>query len=149
MKVGTYRNLNKKAYSGELKEGSVEAQKALARGLKEETEAAVKSSTGVDIGPLNAREGRLIEAGEQTAHRVAQSGNRDLAGFAWATGGPLGNGPAGAANWLMAIMDRSPAVKSLIARGLWKPAAKVARVPPDMLRAAVAAITSAKDDEVR
>jgi hypothetical protein len=73
-KQGTYRVLSKKY--GELGSADTEAQKALARGLKNEIQARVP-----EVAPLNAREGRLIDLEEPLARSINREGNRQLLGF--------------------------------------------------------------------
>lgn len=125
MKVGTYEQIGKKY--GELSSASVEAQKALARGLKEEIAAELPQ-----IADLNARDARLLAALDATGRRVAMSNNRDPVGFAWVAQHPV--------TFLAALFDRSPAVKSMLARGMYTSAAKAARVTPEAIRIAVGAI---------
>ncbi len=132
MKQATYKSLGEKAY-GEMKGTAIEAQKTLARGLKEEIEREAKAS-GIDIAALNAREGAAITARDAIAKRVAQVGNRDPAGLAW-----LANSPT---TFIMALAERSPAVKTLLARGLWQSAAKASGMPVDTLKYAMGAIAS-------
>ena len=133
MKVGTYRQIGKDY--GKLSSASVEAQKALARGLKEEIEAAIPK-----IKALNAREGSLMAAQDAVAHRVAIAGNRDPAGFAWVTHTPQ--------TFLAALMDRSPVVKSMLARGMYSSAGAAAKVSPQLIRAAVLALATEESDAV-
>lgn len=127
LKQGTYARLGEK-YGTERAAG-LEAEKALARGLKEDIAAEVPQVTA-----LNQREGRLLEALDATGRRVALAGNRDPVGFAWAAHNPT--------TFLAALLDRSPAVKSLIARGLYNHAGEIAKVSPGLIRAAVVAIAS-------
>lgn len=130
MKVGTYRQLAGKY--GELKSASVEAQKALARGLKEEIAKEVPS-----LEALNAREGGLIEALQAVSRRAGLQGNRDPVGFAWVTSHPM--------TFLAALFDRWPAVKSLVARGLYAAAGTTAQVSPQLIRTAVLAIAGGEE----
>ncbi len=130
MKVGTYARIGEKY--GKAGAASIEAEKALGRGLKEEIAAEVPG-----VAPLNAREGRLIEAMQTVGRRVALSGNRDPVGFAWVTHNPM--------TFLAALMDRSPAVKSLIARGLYRSAGTAGHVSPQLIRVAVHALATADD----
>lgn len=132
MKQGTYKQLRSKAY-GELKAPEVEAQKALARGLKEEIESEAKKY-GVNLAPMNAREGAAIVTKEAIAKRLAAAGNRDPISLAWLASNPT--------TGLLFVMERSPAVKSMLARGLYRPAATAARVPENVLRMMVTAIAS-------
>lgn len=137
MKQGTYRQLEKKY--GQLGSAEVESQKALARGLKEEL-AAEAQKQGIDLTGLNAREGQLMEAKNALARRVLTTGNANPAGFAMAaTYRPM--------TFLAALMDRSPLVKSLLARGLYNQAGYAAGVAPQLVRAAVSAVASAPDEE--
>lgn len=105
LKSGTYKALGDKAY-GELQGASIEAQKQLARGLKEEI-AAVEPS----VSPLLSREGDLINARDIALRRALMSGNRNPFSLA-----PLANGPAG---FIGFMADKSDLVKSLLARGLY------------------------------
>jgi hypothetical protein len=136
MKKATYRALGEKSY-GELKGTAIEAQKALARGLKEEI-AAEAQKAGIDLAAMNAREGAAITARDAIAKRVAQVGNRDPAGLAWLAHSPV--------TFVMALAERSPAVKTLLARGLYQSAAKAANVPAETLRWAMGAIASASQE---
>lgn len=102
IKQGIYQMLKDKY--GQLGSDSVEAQKALARGAKEEISAAVPG-----VSDLNAHEARLINALQLAEHRALQSGNKDLTGpFAWLTANP--------ARFAAVVADRSPAFKSILAR---------------------------------
>jgi hypothetical protein len=131
MKIGTYRQIGKNY--GKQSAANVETQKALARGLKEEIEFAIPQ-----IKALNAREGGLMAAQEAVGHRVAIAGNRDPVGFAWVTHAPQ--------TFLAALMDRSPVVKSMLARGMYASAGKAAGVSPQLIRAAVVAVASDGSD---
>jgi hypothetical protein len=75
MKQGTYRALAGK-FGGEVKSASAEAQKALARGLKEEIADAVPG-----VGALNARESQLLTLKSALEDAVRRTGNRDLVGL--------------------------------------------------------------------
>lgn len=130
LKQGTYRQLAGKY--GELSSASNEAQKALARGLKEEIASAVPG-----VAQLNAEDSALMAAREAVGRRVALSGNRDPVGFAWVAQHP--------ATFLAAILDRSPAVKSMVARGMYSSAGAAAKVAPQLIRAAVAALASSDE----
>jgi hypothetical protein len=72
MKQGTYRALKGKSYSGELKSAEVEAQKGLARGLKEEIAAGAP-----EVGPLNLEESQLLTLKKALQDRARTSGNAD------------------------------------------------------------------------
>jgi hypothetical protein len=116
-KVGTYRALGDKAY-GELQSASVEAQKALARGLKEELAQAFP-----EIGPMNAREGRALDLQDVLERAVARNANHQLIGIgtpvtAGAAKALTGSNKAAAvAGTLKAVLD-SPEVKSRLAIAL-------------------------------
>jgi len=105
LKQGTYRALGNKSF-GELKGAEIEAQKALARGLKEEIAAAVPK-----VGPLNAMESELINAANVLGRRVAVQGNQNPIGL-----GALATSPGNMALWLA---DRSAWVKSMLARAMY------------------------------
>lgn len=131
MKVGTYEQIGKKY--GEVSSAEIEAQKALARGLKEEIAAEVPG-----IAAMNARDSHLMAAADSVGRRVALSGNKDPVGFAWVAAHPT--------TFLAALIDRNPAVKSFVARGLYQTAGSIAKVSPQLIRAAVVAITTAGSD---
>jgi hypothetical protein len=106
-KVGTYRQLRKKY--GELGSASTEAQKALARGLKEEIYARFP-----ELKALNAREGALIGLEEQLARYVARHGNRDMVGI----GTPIKMLPGGKLAGLALGALEFPGIKSRLAIAL-------------------------------
>lgn len=125
LKTGTYARIGEKY--GQASAAGIEAEKALARGLKEEIASEVPAVT-----ELNAKEGRLLEALHTVGKRVALAGNKDPIGFAWVAHNPM--------TFLAALMDRSPAVKSMVARGLYQSAGAAAQVAPQLIRLAVGAI---------
>ena len=102
MKTGTYYALGNKPY-GELQGATTEAQKQLARGLKEEISSVVPS-----VGPLNAKEAALINARDVAYRRAMMSGNRNPMGL-----GPLAGQKVG---FLGFLADRSDLIKALLAR---------------------------------
>ena len=104
LKQGTYKALGSKSY-GELKGAEIEAQKALARGLKDEIVRAEPSLAG-----LNAAESRLLNAEEVALRRVLMDANKN----------PVGLGTLNPATLAFWMADRSPLVKSLLARGMYK-----------------------------
>ena len=104
LKQGIYKALGDASY-GELGSATKEAQKALARGLREELERAAPS-----IATLNARNSDILNALRQVRYRSAMSGNKNPMGLAL-----LPHHPAAAA---MFMADRSELIKSLLARGL-------------------------------
>lgn len=132
LKQGTYQQIGKKY--GEVSSAAIETQKALARGLKEEIAAEVPGIAG-----LNAKDSELMAALDATGRRVALSGNKDPVGFAWVAQHPT--------TFLAAIFDRSPAVKSMIARGAYQSAGAAARVSPQMIRLAVTTLATAGRDD--
>jgi hypothetical protein len=127
MKVGTYRAIG--SGYGEMSGAQVEAQKALARGLKEDIAAEVPQITA-----LNARDSELMAAQDAVGRRIALSGNRDPAGLAWVTHNPM--------TFLAMVASRNEAVKSLLARGLYASAARAGGVSEQALRLAVNAAAS-------
>lgn len=133
MKTGTYQQVAK-SY-GQLSSAAIETQKTLARGLKEEIAKEVPNIAG-----LNAKESELILAKEALGRRVAMSGNRDPVGFAWVTHHPT--------TFLAALIDRSPAVKSMLARGMYSSAGSAAKVSPQLIRAAVVALAASDPENV-
>ena len=127
MKIGTYQRIGSKY--GEVSSASIEAQKALARGLKEELANNIP-----ELSALNAKDSAVMGAMDAVGRRVAVANNRDPVGFAFVTHRPL--------TFLAALADRSPLFKSLLARGLYGPAAEAVGVAPNLLRTAVAAVAT-------
>jgi len=76
LKTGTYRNLKGRAY-GELKSASIEAQKALARGIKEEL-----ATQFPELNNLNAAESKLINLDGADWRRHSARGRSGSAGTA-------------------------------------------------------------------
>lgn len=117
MKQGTYRALGDKAY-GELKGASIEAQKALARGLKEELARQFP-----ELNELNAKDSRLLDLQDSLERAVGRIGNHQLLGIGTpiATAGVRAvtnsNKLAAVAGVMKAILD-NPAVKSRLAIAL-------------------------------
>lgn len=105
MKQGTYTQLGSKPY-GELQGASVEAQKSLARGLKETISEAVPG-----VATANAKQAQLLNAAEILQRRVLQDPNKALLGLT-----PLGVNPL---SWILFMADRMPGLKSYAARGLY------------------------------
>lgn len=104
MKQRTYRSLKDKSY-GELKSADIEAQKTLARGLKEEVALAVP-----EVAPLNARDSKLLTTLPLVERRVLMEANKNPAGL-----GILSLNPKHFALWMA---DRSSLFKSMVARML-------------------------------
>ena len=104
VKQGTYGALAGKY--GEQGSASTEAQKALARGLRQGIEKIEPS-----VRTLNQREGDLINALEMVERRTGVAGNRDIGGLAW-----IANDPKAAAAF---FAGRSELLKSFLARSLY------------------------------
>jgi hypothetical protein len=90
----------------------LEAQKGLARGLKEEIAQAVPS-----VAPLNAKQAELINALQVAERRALMQGNNNVGGLAW-----IAHDPIAAAGFMA---DKSAWIKSLVARGLYTPTSPV------------------------
>lgn len=101
LKQGTYQVLAKKY--GEAGSAVTEAQKGLARGLKEEVASAVPG-----VQALNAEESRLITTLNVAERRALMEMNKNPMGLA-----ALAHNPA---SWAMFMADRSSAFKALAAR---------------------------------
>lgn len=130
MKQVTYKQIGGKY--GELSSAQVETQKALARGAKEEVANAVPG-----VSALNKRDSDLMAATEAVGRQVATAGNKDPVGFAWVAHDPK--------TFLAALFDRSPAIKSMVAHGMWKSAGAAAKVSPQIIRAAVLSLMPPAD----
>lgn len=108
LKQGTYKILGDK-YSrmGQVQdEAGTQAQMALARGLRKGVEKVAP-----EVIPPNKRMAELINAIEIAERRAGIAGNRDIAGLAWLAPHPVAAGGM--------LADRSQAIKSLLARGLY------------------------------
>jgi hypothetical protein len=101
MKQGTYQVLKKKY--GQVGTASEEAQKMLARGLKEGIAENVPG-----VAALNARESKLLDALTVVERRVLMDANKNPMGLAI-----LANNPA---TWAAFMADKSALFKSLAAR---------------------------------
>lgn len=124
MKQGTYAQLKGRAY-GELKSATVESQKALARGIKEELETQFPEIKG-----MNAQESKFYGLDNVLERAVNRINNHQLIGIgtpivAGATGGVAGAGPGVIAGVLKAVVD-DPIVKSRMAIAL----SKFGKLPP-------------------
>ncbi len=95
LKQGTYKQLKNRSY-GELKNASVEGQKALARGLKEEIEARFPNVKG-----LNARNSNLFNLQKELETAVNRSANHNIMGL---TGPIVGAGVEAATGSLPAAI---------------------------------------------
>jgi hypothetical protein len=103
LKQGTYGALKNKY--GQLGSADVEAQKTLARGLKEGIAEAVPEVAG-----LNAQESKLIGALNLTERRAFLEANKNPMGLALLAKNPEA--------WAAFMADRSGLFKSLMARAL-------------------------------
>lgn len=101
LKQGTYRELSKKY--GQIGSADVEAQKALARGLKEEIATAVP-----EVAPLNALDSKLIDTLDVVERRALMDANKNPMGLALLAKNP------GA--WSAFMADKSALFKSIAAR---------------------------------
>lgn len=114
LKVGTYQQLKSRSY-GELKSATVESQKALARGLKEEI-----GNIFPEVNKLNAQESQLFGLDKQLERAVGRIDNHQLLGIGTplaAAGAKAMTGSTGlatATGILKAVFD-DPALKSKLA----------------------------------
>lgn len=128
IKRGTYAQLRNKAY-GELKSARIEAEKALARGIKEELAAKYPELTG-----LNAKEGSLIKLNESIEQAVKRIENRDLVGIGSTIAGAAGSAVTGSAKGgFLAMLGKAlidhPKINSRIAIALENARSKAASAP--------------------
>lgn len=105
LKQGTYRALSDKY--GEMGSAATEAQKAIARGLKDEVASAVPG-----VANLNKRESELLNALEVGERRALLEGNKNFGGLAWLSHSP--------ATWAAFMADKSAAFKAAIAHILYR-----------------------------
>ena len=101
IKQGTTRKIDK-AY-GEMSDADREAQKAVARGMRESVSKAVP-----EVVPLNAEESELLNVLDVAEKHALMEANKNIGGMAW-----IAHNPAG---WAAFMADRSAAFKSLAAR---------------------------------
>lgn len=117
MKQGTYKVLSKKY--GQLGGAETEAQKGLARGLKEEIANAIPEISG-----LNAQESKLITTLGVAERRALMDLNKNPVGLS-----ALASNPLAAATF---FADRSPAFKALAARMINASAGGVRSASPSL-----------------
>lgn len=103
MKQGTYKVLAGKY--GQLGSAETEAQKSLARGLKDEIATAVPG-----VGELNAEESRLLSTLSVAERRALMDANKNPGGLALLAHDPW--------SWAAFMADKSAAFKSLAARAI-------------------------------
>lgn len=101
LKRGTYQVLSKKY--GQMGSAEVEAQKALARGLKDEIATAVP-----EVSALNAEQSRLLTTLNVAERRALMEMNKNPMGLA-----ALAHDPK---TWALFMADKSALFKSLAAR---------------------------------
>jgi len=101
LKQGTYKVLSNKY--GQLGSAETEAQKALARGLKEEIATQVPA-----VSALNAEESRLLKTLNVAERRALMDANKNPMGLAALASNPV--------SWAAFMADRSAAFKALAAR---------------------------------
>lgn len=113
LKSGTYTSLKDKAY-GEQKSATVEAQKALARGIKEELENQFPEIKG-----LNAQQGQAASLQKALTRAVQRIDNHQLFGLgtplAAAAGGAVAGGPGAIVLGILKHVIDQPAMKSQLA----------------------------------
>ena len=110
IKQGTYKQLAKKY--GQLGNADVEAQKAIARGLKEQVAEKVPAAAA-----FNAEESKLLNVLSVTERRIAMEANKNPMGLSLLTKDPKA--------WAMFMADRSATFKSLLARIMNKTSKKL------------------------
>jgi hypothetical protein len=137
MKQGTYRVLQGKY--GEQGSASVEAQKALARGLKEEI-----ATQFPEISKLNSTESQLLDLQPVLERAVNRISNQQAIGIGMPIAGTAvkaatGSTSAGAVAMMMKSVLDNPAVKSRLAIAV----SKGSNIPPAQALARVQAYSSA------
>jgi hypothetical protein len=105
LKQGTYSGL--KGKYGQLGSTEVEAQKTLARGLKEKIAGSVEN-----IGALNKAESKLLDTLSVTERRIMMDLNKDPISLGW-----LANNPTATVGFMA---TRSPKFKSILANVLYR-----------------------------
>lgn len=121
LKQGTYKILAKKY--GQVGTAETEAQKALARGLKDEIGAAVPA-----VKALNAEEAKLIRTLDVAERRALAELNKNPMGLSLLASSP--------ATWAAFMADRSAAFKALAARMLYSSNQAAGSVAPAVGRSA-------------
>ena len=131
LKTGTYKQLSDKY--GELGSASVEAQKALARGLKDEISAAVPG-----VSALNARQSELLQTLDVAERRALMELNKNPAGLALI---------APTKSQLVAFLaDKSALFKSLLARIMYSGSETI---PANVARGGIGAYQAAQELEAQ
>lgn len=119
LKQGTYQQLGQKAY-GEMKTASLESQKALARGLKEEI-----ANQFPQLNELNAQDSKLYDLQEPLTRAVQRISNHQVIGIgtpiaASAGAAITGSAKVGVVSGLIKAVLDDPVVKSKLAIALSK-----------------------------
>lgn len=127
LKTGTYKQLRDKY--GEMGTASTEAQKALARGLKEEIEGVVPG-----VAPINAKAAEIWNAMNVAERRALMAANMNPLGI-----GIIASNPKAAATY---AMGRSPVIKSALARMLYS---GQEQIPANIARMGIGAATVNED----
>jgi hypothetical protein len=113
IKQGTYQQLKDRAY-GQQSTATVEAQKALARGIKEELETQFPEIQG-----LNAQQGQAASLQKALTRAVQRIDNHQLLGIgtplAAAAGGAVGGAPGAAVLGILKFVVDQPEFKSKLA----------------------------------
>ena len=130
LKVGTYQEIGD-AFN---KPQKARALKAVGRGLKEEVAAATPG-----VSEINAREAKRLAGGEAVAAAIQKDASADPLGLLFAASNPT--------LFLAGLINKQPAVKSMLARGLYNTAAKATGVPENVIRGAVFAVAGGQEDE--
>lgn len=138
MKTNTYQGLRGK-YGRELN-GTIEAEKAGARGLREGIEQAGARAGVTDIAAVNAREGSLISLEHALSDALRRRGNYDVLGLKPAIGASAAAASGSALPLLVTLVDRFPGIVSRT--GIWINRAGSGRVVGRAGKAAVAGTTT-------
>ena len=117
LKQGTYRILSKKY--GQVGTADTEAQKAIARGLKNEIASAVPAVEG-----LNSQEGNLLRTLDVAERRALMELNKNPMGLSLLASHP--------ATWAAFMADRSAAFKALAARMVYSTNQMAGKSAPTM-----------------
>lgn len=114
LKKGTYQAL--RGQYGQVRGSAIEAQKAVARGLKDQIADVVPG-----IGPLNAEEARLLKTLDVTERRALMEMNKNPMGLSILAGNK--------AAFIGFMADRSAAFKALAARAINRASAAPSYAP--------------------
>lgn len=114
LKKGTYQAL--RGQYGQVRGSAIEAQKAVARGLKDQIADVVPG-----IGPLNAEEARLLKTLDVAERRALMEMNKNPVGLSVLASNPIG--------FAAFMADRSAAFKSLAARAINRASTAPSYVP--------------------